>query len=117
MNAELQATEHPYIVKWVAFRNEPIIRDTRISVRLIAHYYRAEMAIEEIERKHPVLSPAMIHDAISYYLDHCEEIDNSPLAAELSEMEATLKRNLAAGTMVSGAELRERMVGRGVLVG
>ncbi len=117
MGVEMQATEHPYIVTWVAFRNEPIIRDTRVSVRLIAHYYRAEMAIEEIERTHPELSPAMIHDAISYYLDHREEMDSSPLVAELDGMQATLERNRAEGTMVSGAALRERMVGRGVLVG
>lgn len=76
MSAEIQPTEHPYVVRHPTIGNgEPIIKDTRIAVRLIAGYYKRGAAVEEIERDYPFLSAAAIHDAISYYLDHQEEIE------------------------------------------
>lgn len=101
---EQQTTEHPYIVIEPTL-NEPMIAGTQIGVRLIAYYYRRQTAIEEIEEAHPELSPAAIHSAISYYLDHREEMDSSPIEAELAEAVAIHERNETAGSWVSSAEM------------
>lgn len=113
---EMQATEHPYILIDPE-TGVPLIRGTRIAVHVIATYYRRNATVEEIERERPALSPAAIHDAISYYLDHREEIDNGEIAKLIEESRRIQERNDAEGTWVSGAELRERMAERGVLVG
>lgn len=76
MSVEIQPTEHPYIIRHFGIGSgEPLIKGTRIAVRLIAGYYKRGAAIEEIERDYPFLTAAAIHDAISYYLDHQEEIE------------------------------------------
>ena len=76
MNTAIQLTEHPYVVRHSGIGGgEPIIKETRVAVRLIAGYYKRGAAIEEIERDYPFLSAAAIHDAISYYLDHQAEIE------------------------------------------
>lgn len=114
--SEVQPTEHPYIVIDPAV-GEPMIRGTQITIHVIVYYYRLNAAVEEIERAHPELSPAAIHDALSYYLDHKQEIDEGKTQAELAEVNAIGARNKAAGSYVSSAEVRKRMVARGVLVG
>ncbi len=74
--ATLEQTEHPHIVRVQGIGNgEPIIKNTRISVRLIAGYYKAGMTVEEVLRDYPHLNAAAIYDAISYYIDHQEEIE------------------------------------------
>lgn len=76
MSGEIQPTEHPYVVRHVGIGNgEPIVKGTRIAVRLIAGYYKRGAAVEEVERDYPFLSAAAIHDTISYYLDHQAEIE------------------------------------------
>lgn len=63
---EIQQTEHPYVVRHPRIGNgEPIIKETRIAVRLIAGYYKRGAAVEEIERDYAFLAPAAIYDAIS----------------------------------------------------
>ena len=114
--SETGATGYPHIVVGPVL-DESMIEGTNIAVRLIAHYYRQKAAVEEIERAHPALSPSAIHSAISYYLDHREAMDNSPIEAELAEVRAISERNRAAGSYISGAELRKRMAARGVVVG
>jgi uncharacterized protein (DUF433 family) len=52
-----------------------VIENTRISVRLIAGYYKAGMTVEEILRDYPHLAAAAVYDAISYYIDHQAEIE------------------------------------------
>lgn len=113
---EMKATEHSYIVIDSEF-NEPMIRGTCITIHVIVHYYRLGTTVEEIERTHPELSTAAIHSAISYYLDHKQEIDEGRTQAELKEIEHIIARNDAEEIWVSGAELRKQMVRRGVLVG
>jgi len=66
-----EPTEHPHIVRMPGIGGgEPIIKGTRVAVRLIAQYYKAGMAAEEIQRDYPRLDAAAIYDAISYYIDH-----------------------------------------------
>lgn len=71
-----ERTEHPHIVRVPDVSGgEPIIEDTRVSVRLIAGYYKQGLTVEEILRDYPQLEAAAVYDAISYYLDHQNEIE------------------------------------------
>ena len=67
-----QSTEHPHIVR---VENVPTLRGTRLSVRLIAQMYRAGDSVDDILHSYPQLSVAVVHDAISYYLDHRADIE------------------------------------------
>lgn len=70
-------TEHPHVVRVPGIgQGEPIIENTRISVRLIAGYFKEGATAEDILRDYPFLNPAAIYDAISYYLDHTDEIES-----------------------------------------
>ena len=72
----LVKTEHPYIVrKSGVCGGSPIIDGSRITVRLIAQLVKTGSSAEEILASYPHLSLAQIHDAISYYFDHREEIE------------------------------------------
>jgi len=69
-------TEHPYIVrKSGVCGGSPIIDGSRITVRLVAQFVKTGSSAEEILVSYPHLSLAQIHDAISYYFDHREEIE------------------------------------------
>lgn len=73
---ELQQTEHPHIVRVRGVHGgEPIIRGTRVPVRAIAFLYKSGESLEEIMEAYPHVPPAAIVDAISFYLDHQEEIE------------------------------------------
>ena len=68
-------TEHPYIVQQkTAAGVEPHIRGTNISVRHVVAQYRTYGTIEGVVHAYPHLSAAQVHDALSYYYDHVEEI-------------------------------------------
>lgn len=54
---------------------EPIIKGTRISVRLIAEYENAGKNADEIVAMYPHITHAQVHDALSCYYDNKEEID------------------------------------------
>ncbi|HYN86988.1 MAG TPA: DUF433 domain-containing protein [Ardenticatenaceae bacterium] len=72
----VQRTEHPHIVQIEGVcGGRPIIEGSRISVRHIAQLYKAGDTVDEILQAHPHLKPAAVYDAISYYLDHPEEIE------------------------------------------
>jgi len=87
MSIKIQLTEHPYVVRLPGIGNgEPIIKDTRIAVRLIAGYYKRGAAVEEIERDYAFLSTAAIYDAISYYLDHQAEIEELIAAHQIENV-------------------------------
>lgn len=53
----------------------PIIKGTRTSVANVAGYYLMGLSPEEIQRELPYLSLAQIFDALAFYLDHKEAID------------------------------------------
>lgn len=75
-NLDTQITEHPYIVRVASILGgEPIIRGTRVPVRAIALHYKAGETLDEILEAYPHLLSAAVVDAISYYLDHQEEIE------------------------------------------
>lgn len=80
MNRDLvmvQATEHIYIVMDDAILGgEPIIRGTRTPVRAIVETWRMGVAPEEIPQGLPHITLAQVFDALSYYLDHQNEINS-----------------------------------------
>ena len=68
-------TEHPYIVKVKGIcGGRPIIKDTRTPVQAIVEYYRLGMNTAEILTELPYLTEAQLHDALSYFHAHKEEI-------------------------------------------
>jgi uncharacterized protein (DUF433 family) len=72
--AKIERTEHPHIVKGGGLGGQPRINDQRISVLILFDLYRMGSPIDEILADYPTLSPAQVHDAISYAYDHPEEI-------------------------------------------
>lgn len=69
-------TEHLYIVfDEKILGGEPIIKGTRTPVRAIVELWRMGLSPEEIRTKLPLLTLAQVFDALSYYNDHSEEID------------------------------------------
>jgi uncharacterized protein (DUF433 family) len=72
----VERTDHPHIVKVRGVASgEPVILGTRIMVRTIVEQYQLGNSIENILWDFPQLSSAQIHDALSYYHDHKEEMD------------------------------------------
>ncbi len=69
-------TEHHYIVKDDSILSgEPIIKGTRTPVRAVVELWRLGYSPEEIPREMSHLSLAMVFDALSYYSDHQDEIN------------------------------------------
>lgn len=72
------ATEYKYIVKDDAILGgEPVIKGTRTSVRAIVENWRLGLSPEEIVIHMPHLTLAQVFEALSYYSDHQEEINES----------------------------------------
>jgi uncharacterized protein (DUF433 family) len=70
------ATGHLYVVKDERILSgEPIIKGTRTPVRSIVELWRMGIAPEEVTGHLPHLTQAQVFDALSYYSDHTEEIN------------------------------------------
>ncbi len=92
------ATEHPHVTRVEGvLSGVPMLRGTRIPVRIIAQMYRLGDSVDDILRSYPHLSAAAVHDAISYYLDHHTEIEAEIVAHRIENVLAT-----------TGAQLDER---------
>jgi uncharacterized protein (DUF433 family) len=71
-----QATTHRYVVtNDEILSGEPIIEGTRTPVRAIVELWRQGLAPETIPTRLPHLTLAQVFDALSYYSDHQEEIN------------------------------------------
>ena len=69
-------TEYKYIVKDDALLGgEPVIKGTRTSVRAIVENWRLGLSPEEIVIHMPHLTLSQVFEALSYYSDHQEEIN------------------------------------------
>lgn len=74
------ATKHPYIVSDQAILNGvPVVSGTRTPVRAIAELWKFGVTPEEIVVRLPHLTLAQVFDALSYYQDHRDEIDQDIL--------------------------------------
>ena len=71
-------TEHPHIekIKGKAGRWQAVVKGTYIRVWALISCYKRGMDAWEMSRHFPTLTLAQIYDAISYYHDHQEEIDD-----------------------------------------
>jgi uncharacterized protein (DUF433 family) len=71
------ATEHFYVITdEQILSGEPIIKGTRTPVRAIVELWRQGVAPEAISHHLPHLTLAQVFDALSYYSDHQEEIND-----------------------------------------
>ena len=78
MSASAESVEviHPYVERVTGVQGgRPIIKGTRFPVNSIVQNYRRGLSVDEILREFPQLSPAQVHDALSYYYDHQTEMD------------------------------------------
>jgi uncharacterized protein (DUF433 family) len=72
----VQPTDHPYVVRRAGYRGgRPILKGSAIPVWLVAAMWKAGDSLEEIGQTYPHVDAAAIYDAISYYLDHQQEIE------------------------------------------
>ena len=76
MKKLLKIDHHHIITKDSICGGMPIIKGTRISVADIAAYYRMGLSSEEIQRELPHLNLAQIFDALSFYFDYRQAIDD-----------------------------------------
>ena len=84
-------TEHPHIVRVEGIScGSPVIKGSRITVRLIASYYKQGVDPDEVLRLYPHLSPAALYDALSYYHDHQAEVEQD---IKESSLERVLERD------------------------
>ncbi|MBI4671742.1 MAG: DUF433 domain-containing protein [Chloroflexi bacterium] len=90
-------TEHPHIVRIESEGWYPILRGSRIPVWLIASLYKQGDSPEDIHASYRHLKRAAIYDAISYYLDHKEEIEAE---IESNKLENVLRKH--NGRIVEG---------------
>lgn len=73
----VKATRHRYIVTDSEILNgEPIIVNTRTPVRAIVEMWRNGTAPDEVSIGLPHLTLAQVFDALSYYSDNQEQINN-----------------------------------------
>jgi len=90
-------TEHPYVVKEDnMLRGEPIIKGTRTPVRAIVENWRLGYLPEQTVTELPHLTLAAVFDALSYYCDHRDEIDEYIERNRVTD-EDLLNRHLAGG--------------------
>lgn len=77
MAAAQPKTVHPYITRRKNYcGGEPIIKGTKFPVRSVVTYVLHQgMTPEELVALFPHLTLAQVYDALSYYYDHKEEID------------------------------------------
>jgi uncharacterized protein (DUF433 family) len=88
---EVQSTtDHPHITCTPdVCGGRPVVRGTRIPVKVLVKYHQMGYTPEEILSGHAGLTPAQLHDALSYYYDHQAEIKAD---IEAEELPALLER-------------------------
>lgn len=70
------ATPHRFVTSDPAVKNgEPIISGTQTTVRSILRLYRSGVALESIPQYKPWINLAQVYDAMSYYHEHRQELD------------------------------------------
>jgi len=79
----VKGIKHPYIIKKKGVQGgRAVITGTRIPVSVILIWYKAGKEIYEILDVYPQLTPAQIHDALSYYYDHKKEMEDEIASIE-----------------------------------
>ena len=73
--------DHPYIVSHKDYcGGSPVIKGTKFPVRSVVNYVlRQGLSPEEIVGEFSHLTLAQVYDALSYYYDHKEDVDQELL--------------------------------------
>jgi uncharacterized protein (DUF433 family) len=80
-------TEHPHIVRSPGVcGGRPRIKGTRIAVDFIARFLQSGTGADDILALYPYLTRSAIHDAISFYYDHQDEIDAEIAGATIEKL-------------------------------
>jgi uncharacterized protein (DUF433 family) len=103
--------KHPYITrKQGVCGGKPVIVGTRIKVSQIAiEYNRMGWSADEIVQAHPHLTLAQIHDALSYYYDHLQEINTEIREGEqlIEELRKQYPRSAIEGKLGGASDLHQ----------
>ncbi|HEY68065.1 MAG TPA: DUF433 domain-containing protein [Thermoflexia bacterium] len=76
--------DHPHITRTPGVcGGRPVVRGTRIPVKVLVRYHQMGYTTMEILSGHAGLTPAQLYDALSYYYDHQAEIEADIKADEL----------------------------------
>jgi uncharacterized protein (DUF433 family) len=115
--APIERTEHPHIVKSAdTLGGEPRVEGTRISVLQIRRMFEGGMSVGEIVEGFPDLSPAQIHDALSYAHDHPDEMAFHRERHKIRNVMRDLDWVLVGGRLIPRERLRPEDVPAGVVV-
>ena len=84
---------HPYVISRADIAgNKPIIAGTRTRVSTVMAYYKLGYSPEEVAREFPHLTLSQIHDALSYYYEHREQIDKEIDEESEDNLKALIRR-------------------------
>lgn len=87
MGYEITPTEHPHIVRHSGISGgSPVIKGSRITVRLIAELYKEHVSADEIYAMYSHLPRAAVYDALSYYFDHMAEVEEDIVESSLERI-------------------------------
>ncbi|MBI5300534.1 MAG: DUF433 domain-containing protein [Chloroflexi bacterium] len=85
---------------------EPITRNGYVTVRTIVEQTRLGTTPQELVEGHPPLTLAEVYDALSYYYDHTEEIEQI-----IAENNATLIRAIELSKRITAARNNQKNLG------
>lgn len=81
---------HPYVERRPDVQGgRPVIKGSRFPISSIVQNHRRGLSVEEILREFPWLRPAEVYDALSYWHDHQQQMDQE-IAAQI-DLEAAMQ--------------------------
>ena len=66
-------TEHPHVTR--DEQGRPLVGSARLQLHVLAEYWRLGWSLDELVAGYPFLTMAEILDALSYSMDHREEVE------------------------------------------
>jgi uncharacterized protein (DUF433 family)/antitoxin (DNA-binding transcriptional repressor) of toxin-antitoxin stability system len=82
----------------------PIIRGTRVPVKAIVGYHKLGLSAEEVATALPNLTLAQIHETLSYYYDHVDEIEQDIRENQLERLVERYGLHVAADGRITLAD-------------
>ncbi|WP_423225856.1 DUF433 domain-containing protein [Candidatus Amarolinea aalborgensis] len=83
---------------------QPIIRGTRVPVKAIVGYHKLGLSAEEVATALPNLTLAQIHETLSYYYDHVDEIEQDIRENQLERLVERYGLQVAADGRITLAD-------------
>lgn len=81
----------------------PIVRGTRVSVQAVVGYHKLGLSLDEILAALPHLAPAQVYEALSYYYDHLDEIEQEIRENQLERLIERYHLQVAADGRITAA--------------